>query len=239
MREGLKIAQKSIHENSNSRDKSLLAICYNSIGDVLAQTGKSTEAREAYRTALSILQKLVDAQPTVLAYQTEVARCQNNIGRLQVRQKQFTDAFIAFDAALTIRQKLIKHDPYSVYYTSELADSLAARGQARVRAGQPAEAAADIRQALELWAKLPNLDMEILERSRALALLAGLGGDAKSGVTKEEAKTFADQSVTDLAAAVEIGWAFPSELKEPDFDALRGRADFQKLVAESEAKAKK
>ena len=54
-----------------------------------------------------------------------------------------------------------------------------------------------------------------------------------------EAKTFADQSVAALAAAVKTGWAIPSELKEPDFDALRARPDFQKLLAEVEAKAEK
>ena len=42
-----------------------------------------------------------------------------------------------------------------------------------------------------------------------------------------------------LAAVVKTGWALPSELKEPDFDAVRGRADFQKLVAAVEAKAEK
>jgi hypothetical protein len=67
--------------------------------------------------------------------------------------------------------------------------------------------------------------------------LAGLGGDAKSGVTKDEARTFADQSVAALAGAVKAGWALPSELKEPDFDALRDRDDSRKLVAEVEAKA--
>jgi hypothetical protein len=81
--------------------------------------------------------------------------------------------------------------------------------------------------------------MTKVERSRALALLAGLGGDATSGVTMEESRTFADQSVAALAAVVKTGWAIPSELKEPDFDALRGRPDFQKLVAEGEAKAEK
>ena len=68
-------------------------------------------------------------------------------------------------------------------------------------------------------------------------MLAGLGAYAKSGVTKEEAKAFADQSVAALAAVVKTGWALPSELKEPDFDALRARPDFQKLLAEVEAKA--
>jgi hypothetical protein len=58
-------------------------------------------------------------------------------------------------------------------------------------------------------------------------------------VTAAEAKTFADRSVTNLAAVVNRGWALPSELKEPDFDAVRGRTDFQKLFAEVEAKAEK
>jgi hypothetical protein len=38
------------------------------------------------------------------------------------------------------------------------------------------------------------------EVERARALLAGLGGEVKSGVTKEESRTFADQSVAALAA---------------------------------------
>jgi hypothetical protein len=41
------------------------------------------------------------------------------------------------------------------------------------------------------------------------ALLAGLGGDAKSVATKDEAKTFADPSVAALADVVKIGWACP------------------------------
>ena len=55
-------------------------------------------------------------------------------------------------------------------------------------------------------------------------------------MSKTEAGTLADQSVAVLAAAVKTGWALPSELKEPDFDPLRGRADFQRLVAEVKAK---
>jgi hypothetical protein len=66
-----------------------------------------------------------------------------------------------------------------------------------------------------------------------------LGADAKSGVTAAEAETFADHSLAGLAALVKAGWAYPSELKEPDFDALRGRADFQTLFVEVEAKAEK
>jgi hypothetical protein len=81
---------------------------------------------------------------------------------------------------------------------------------ARVRAEQPAEAAADLRRALDLWANAqhPGIEMQV-ERARVLALLAGLGGNAKSGVTEDEARTFGDQSVATLADAVKAGWALP------------------------------
>jgi hypothetical protein len=39
-----------------------------------------------------------------------------------------------------------------------------------------------------------------------------------------------------LADVAKTGWTLPSELKEPDFDALRGCPDFQMLVAEKAEK---
>jgi hypothetical protein len=66
-----------------------------------------------------------------------------------------------------------------------------------------------------------NLDMLV---QSSLTTQAGLSADAKSGVTKEEAKTFADQSVAALAAAVKRGAVVPGELREPNQGAVRGRA---------------
>jgi hypothetical protein len=54
-----------------------------------------------------------------------------------------------------------------------------------------------------------------------------------------EAADFADQALAALRDAFQAGWGQPDELKEPDFDAIRKRADFQKLPAELEARAKK
>ncbi|HEV3447861.1 MAG TPA: hypothetical protein VG099_24705, partial [Gemmataceae bacterium] len=97
----------------------------------------------------------------------------------------------------------------------------------------------DLREAINLWAKLPSLESEArFERCRTLSLLAGLGGDAKSGVTAAEAATFADQAVTALADAINAGWGNTKELKESDFDPLRNRADFRKLLAELETHKK-
>src|SRR5262249_43784916 len=156
------------------------------------------------------------------------------------RQQRFTEAFTSIDAGLAIRQKLASADAKNTDYATDFGYSHAYRGWALIRSGQPSKAAADLRQSVELWAKAkaPNTETRF-ERSRVRALLAGLGTDAKSGVTTAEAASFADRSVAALGDAINAGWNRPSELKEPDFDALRDRADFQKLVADVEAKAEK
>ncbi len=231
-RKALAIGQKLVDANpANTRFQDIQAKSHNAIGVVLLSMGKPAEALEPLGKALTIGQKLVDANPAGTAYKIMLANYHNNIGLALGRQQRFAEAFTALDAGLAIRQKLAAADPTNTGSSEMLGYSYAYRGAVRVRAGQPAAAAADLRQAPDRWAKVPNLDTgSQLERSRALALLAGLGGDAKSGVTAAEAKTFADQSVAALAA-VKLGWALPSELKEPDFDALRGRAVFQKLAA--------
>src|SRR5262249_30056162 len=189
--------------------------------------------------ALDIGKKLADANPTVPGYQRDVASAHNDLGGQLIRQKRFAEAFTAIDAGLAIRKKLAEADPKTTEYRIHLGYSHAYRGWARVRAGQPAKAAADLRRAVELWAKDPAQESTTrFERSRALALLAGLGGKAKSGVTAAQAAAFADQALAALRDAINAGWNWPGELKEPDFDPLRGRADFQKLVAEEEAKRK-
>jgi tetratricopeptide (TPR) repeat protein len=240
-RKALAIDQKLADANPAVTEVQLdLAKVRDPIGGLLSQTGKPEEALASYRQALAIDQRLADASPTVPDYQRQLASDHNELGRLLARQKHFAEAFPHLDAGLAIRQKLAEAGPKSTAYTTPLGYSHAYRGWASVRSGQPSRAAADLRRAVELWAKetAPNLQTRF-ERSRALALLAGLGGEAKSGVTAAEAKTFADQSVAALADAVQAGWAIKSELKEHDFDTLHSRPDFQKLVAKLEAKAQK
>jgi hypothetical protein len=192
-----------------------------------------------FEKELTIVQKLVDANPAVSNFQRDLADCHRCIGWLHALQKQFGEAFTALDRAVALCEKLTRDTPTNVDYTVCLGSSHACRGVARVRAGQPAEAAADLRQAVELLVKNPaDLLERRLERSRSLALLAALGAEPKSGVTTAEAKAFAEQSVAALRDAVGAGWGQPDRLKETDFDALRDRDDFKKLVAESEKAAK-
>jgi serine/threonine protein kinase/tetratricopeptide (TPR) repeat protein len=215
-----------------------LAVADCDIGELLRETGRPEEAMEAHRKGFGISQKLADANPTVPEYQYQLARAHNSIGRLLARQKRFAEAFTAIDAGLAILRKLADAHPDNPSYTKHLGYSHAYRGWALVRSGQPSQAAADLRRAVGLWAKEPDWNlMARFERSRALALLAGLGQEAKSGVTAAEAAAFAAQAVAALRDAVQAGWGQFDELKEPDFDPIRKREDFKKLLAEVKAKS--
>jgi serine/threonine protein kinase/tetratricopeptide (TPR) repeat protein len=213
--------------------QSRLAGCHNNIGWLLSHTGKPTAALVAYEKARAINQKLADANPDVIGFQNDLANSNNNIGWLCARQKRFADAYDALERSFAIGRKLTHDHPENFEYSSGLGESHAYRGWARAHDGRPADAAVDLRRAIELWAKAPTLDLDVrFERCRALALLAWLGDNAKSGVTEAEAAVFADQAVAALRDAVKSGWSHPDELTDPDFDPLRGREDFKKLLAE-------
>jgi serine/threonine protein kinase/tetratricopeptide (TPR) repeat protein len=238
-RKALAIVQKLAEGNpAVTQFQSVLAMSHGSIGYVLSQTGRPAEALNEYLKALAIFQKLADANPAVAPFQSSLAIAHNLIGRLHAREKRFSEAFVALERGLAIFQKLADANPTNTDFMNRLGDSHAYRGWAHVHAGHSAPAAANLRRALALWEKAKTPDVETrFERSRALALLAGLAADGKSGVTAAEAAAFADQAVAALLDALQAGWGQYDQLKEPDFDPLRKRADFQKLVAEVEAKA--
>jgi tetratricopeptide (TPR) repeat protein len=170
-----------------------LAWCHDQIGNLLLQTGQPVEALAAHGKALAIWQQLVGANPANTTVQRELAWCHSNIGRVLARLQQFPEAFTALENGLAISRKLATGYLQNPEYVSNLGYSHAYLGGARVRAGQGAAAAADLRRAVELWAKVPPLDTSMFyayharfELARALALLAGLGKDPKSGVTTAE-----------------------------------------------------
>jgi tetratricopeptide (TPR) repeat protein len=214
-----------------------LANSYTNIGTVL-ERARPAAALAAHKKARNILQKLADSSPAVPWFRSDLASSHGNVGRSCVRLERFAEAFAALDTGQALCQKLVDAHPTSVRYVNNLAISHVNRGWAHARAGHAAFAAADLRRALELMArdKAPDLDMRF-ERSLALALLAGLGREAKSGVTAAEAAAFADQSVAVLRDAIQAGWARADELQDPDFDPLRKRDHFQKLVKEAEARS--
>src|SRR5579885_669498 len=118
------------------------------------------------------------------------------------------EAFPLLERGLALREALARDDPSNLSYRRDPAFNLAYRGYARKRAGQNAGVAADLRRAVELLATDPASDIHtMLDRARALALLAGLGEANGSGVTTAEANAFAAQAVAVLRSATQASWA--------------------------------
>jgi serine/threonine protein kinase/F0F1-type ATP synthase delta subunit len=210
------------------------------LGDILRDARKLTDALKEYQLALSIMQKLTEANPTIPEYRSDMARNCYRIGRVLTRQGRMEDAFLYLDKGQALFQQLVEAHPGNDHYKLYMGYSHIYRGAAHLRAGHPAEAAADLRRALDLHARNKTPDLEDhFHRSHALAMLAALATDGNSGVTAAEAAGFADRAVATLRDAIQAGWGNVAELKESDFDAIRGREDFKKLLAELEAKAEK
>ena len=169
-----------------------------------------------------------------------LAESHNDLGRLHARAKRFPEAFTALDTGLAIRETLAQGAPSNPDYARDLALSYACRGWARIRAANLSQPPPTCGGPSNSGPNFPTcLDIRF-ERARVTSLLAGLGKDAKSGVTAAEAAAFADQATAALRDAIKVGWTRkPDELKEPDFDSLRDREDFQKLRSELDTKTSK
>jgi serine/threonine protein kinase len=219
--------------------RQLLAFCHGNRGELLIAMGRLQQAEQDLSQALSLFKQLAADFPAVIGFRKHVAHNENNLGRLFARQRRFAEAFAALDAGIARIKTLLELEANDPFSTTILRGSHAYRGWALVRSGQPSRATTDLRRALELLAQEPAPDpVARFERSLVLALLAGLGGAKNSGVTPAEAAGFADQAVAALHDAIRAGWGMTDYLKEPDFDALRGRDDFKKLVVEFAGKAK-
>jgi tetratricopeptide (TPR) repeat protein len=108
----------------------------------------------------------------------------------------------------------------------------------RLRAFAKQKDAAGCRQTAERWEKLNRDDADGLYQAACFrAVTAGLlRAAARMPDAGSQANAEADRAMTWLAKAVAAGYQTPQHLahmiRDPDLDALRGRADFRRLLAE-------
>jgi PAS domain-containing protein len=206
------------------------------------------EALTAFRKASAIQEELADANPAVIEFQRDLARSYRALGVMSSGARNLQEQIAWYQTALAIDQKLADANPAVIEFQLAVAKDHGNIASRFLTMGKPEEALEAYRKTFAIIQKLADANPAVTEsllarnptlngfqnffRSKALVLLAGLGNDAKAGVTKAEAAAFADQAVAALRNAIDAGGNEPSALKEPDFDPLRGREDFQKLVAE-------
>jgi tetratricopeptide (TPR) repeat protein len=109
------------------------------IGLVVSTTGKPSEAKVEYRTALAIQQKLAEENPAVALLRSELAQSHDNLAVVLRQKGKPREAEAEYRAALVIRQKLADENPGIPGLQRVLADALLNLGWWLAQAGKPAE----------------------------------------------------------------------------------------------------
>jgi hypothetical protein len=173
-----------------------------------------------------------------LDHRQGLARIDTDIGELHGASDSPRQALASFERALAVRRKLVEESPETPNFTSELASTPRRRGIVEQRFRRAGEAVADYRQSIALLEGLtmpaPG-DLYLLACNHSL--LAGAAGQSGSGLSTTDREAEAAKALATLRGAIAAGWSDAAHLRvDPDLAPLRPRPDFQKLLADLEAK---
>jgi serine/threonine-protein kinase len=208
------------------------------LGDLLSEMGRAPEAEAALRDALDIYQRLVADSPRMPQYQAELANALDDLAevlrgrkdyaearqRLEEAQPHLQAALAAYPSNPTCRKWFCQNRQRLAATLLELGDHAAAAEAAADLARMAVHPADDAYQAAGFFARcipLAQQDSKLPQAQR-----------------QELARAYGDQALEALRQALAKGYKHTANLKkDKDLDPLRPRKDFQKLLAEVEAKA--
>ncbi len=225
-------------------------------GKVLRLLKKRTEAEAQFGNAEALLEKLVADNPTVLPYQADLGLTYLFHGDVYDSAVNRPTSLVWYEKAVRTLTTAHLTDPSQILIKYSLANSYAGRAAALGELNHPVEALKDWDKAVELAPanRLASYRARrvgaLRQAGRALDALAEVTELTKTanwtardwydfacvyGVASRQQPDYADPAMNLLHKAAKAGFTDAARLKQDaDLDALRGRADFQKLLAERE-----
>jgi serine/threonine-protein kinase len=193
--------------------------------------GALQKARDHYR-------RLVRDDPQHVDYQSSLGMTLNNLA-IDLRQDRPEEALEAVRESCEVNAAALARAPEVARHRELLSTSYKILAGLQRRLGRPDEAAAATRARRDLW---PDSPTNLYEAARDLALAADAAAPGREKLPADpEARRagYRAEAVGCLARAVANGYADPAGLeREPAFDGLRRRDDFQKLLGQLKAKKK-
>ncbi len=240
-----------------------LAVTNGELGLLLADLKKVDAAAAEYKAGIAIQEKLIAEQPKATNYQVEMAGSCCNLGELLRANGRPADSLEWFDKAVKELTPLVQNANEDPLAKPFLFNSHWRRGLARGQVGKHADAVADWDRVLALVDPSDRLPFrvermaslaaaakvaEAVAEADALLKRAGWSGDqfvqfaatyaVASGSVEGKAGEYATKAVGLLTEATKKGFKDASRLKaDKQFDPLRDRDDFKKLLAELEKDA--
>jgi tetratricopeptide (TPR) repeat protein len=198
---------------------------------LLEQRQQFREAEQAYQKALDLEQQLVDEFPKTAAFQSELAKTVALLADMQFKRGRLGEARQNFEKAIRHQRLALKLSPGQPSFTRALGYRLSALAEVLVGLGEHAAAAqvaTEIPRCFPADGQAAGRAAEILAQRMSLA-----AQDQATSAAKREAlaNTYGDQAVALLKQGLQQDPAADAEKlkKEPQFDSLRSRPDFQEL----------
>jgi tetratricopeptide (TPR) repeat protein len=244
-----------------------LAESHDLLGLLLAEQEKMGEAEAEYRKALNLREQLGKAYPAMAAARSLLGGNYVNVGVWHLSNRSYETALEWLNKAVTTLELEWARDSRQVEVRDRLRSAHGARAEVLIRMDRHAEALEDWERALELDIGMDRLYFR-MQRALTLAHLtkhAQATAEANEVVQSEKlpnylrydaacvfavasaavrdnqklAEQYAVHAVELLRLVYQRGYKDEPDLKDDkNLDALRSRKDFQKLLAELEAKRK-
>jgi serine/threonine protein kinase/tetratricopeptide (TPR) repeat protein len=212
-----------------------LGRCHAMLGMAYARQGQTEKAEAAEQEAVEIFEKLAKEHPDVLEYAYDVGRCYIELGLTASRAGRPDAAVARLDRAIAILESVLGRGLGAA--RNRLLTARLERAVAQAARGDHAQATAEaeaIASRTELNAgHLYDLACTFSQASAATDRDGKLSA-AERARLKEH---YADRAIVFLRQAIARRRVAQYHLKtDPDFDPLRAREDFRKLLTELEKK---
>jgi tetratricopeptide (TPR) repeat protein len=219
-----------------------LANTWNSIGNVESQKGDQAEALSAWKRAADLLEGLSREHPEVATYTGDLGMVSGNLGLASYAQSNLPESRAHLQRAVELLRKALAVSPKHAIYRDILRDNCQNLAEVLTLSGDHAAAAESARALAGVFpgsAKDRYFSACFLARCARLAAEdSQLGADQRQAL----AKSYADESLTELREAIEQGFDDLTQLhsdRESAFQAVESRSDFQALVARLSGEATK
>jgi eukaryotic-like serine/threonine-protein kinase len=218
------------HWQALARSQAILGMAYRG----QAQT---EQAEKEQQQAVEIFEKLANEHPGVQEYLYDVGRCYAELGLTANRAGRPDDAVAHYDKAIAILDGVFAGGLRAA--RNPLLNVRIDRAGARAARGEHAHATAEA-EALARQGELRSGHVYDLACAFGQAATAADRDNKLSPAEQARMKArYADRAMEFLQRAVAEGYRYPQMLKtDPDIEPLRTREDFQKLLADLEAKEK-
>ncbi|HVK08023.1 MAG TPA: tetratricopeptide repeat protein, partial [Gemmataceae bacterium] len=216
-----------------------LAITLNNLGILLKNTDRAQEAEDLYGQTADIHKRLAADFPTVSDHQSEAGGAILNLARVRLMRKDFDGARRLLEEGVPYHQAALRANARHPSYRNFYRLNRWRMAETQLGLNDHAAAAAAAREFLDVGYEPPRDAYTTAGLLAGCARLATQDTRLTEGKRQELAAAYGDSAVAALRQAVDRGAKEVAQVTtDTSLDPLRGRADFQRLVAEVTAKGK-